>query len=77
LSSPALRDDPRNHTVPLLDVIPLPADDDWALLVMPVLLEFQILPFRRLGEFCEAAFQYIEVRMTIGPAGKKSLRLSN
>ncbi|KAF8193343.1 kinase-like domain-containing protein [Pholiota molesta] len=60
LSSPALRDDPRNHTVPLLDVIPFPADDDWALLVMPVLLEFQKLPFRRLGEFCEAAFQYIQ-----------------
>jgi hypothetical protein len=62
--------------VPLLDVIPFPADDDWALLVMPVLLEFQKLPFRRLGEFCEAAFQYIQVRITIGPGGK-ALRLSN
>jgi hypothetical protein len=62
LSSPALRNDPRNHTIPLLDVIPLPADDDWALLVMPALLEFQKLPFRRVGEFCEAAMQYLQVR---------------
>ncbi|KAF8173078.1 kinase-like domain-containing protein [Pholiota molesta] len=60
LSSPALRNDPRNHTIPLLDVIPIPADDDWALLVMPALLEFQKLPFRRVGEFCEAALQYIQ-----------------
>ncbi|KAF9475438.1 hypothetical protein BDN70DRAFT_883694 [Pholiota conissans] len=60
LSSPALRNDPRNHAVPILDVIPIPADDDWALLVMPMLLEFQKLPFRRLGEFCEAALQYLQ-----------------
>ncbi|KAF8193345.1 kinase-like domain-containing protein [Pholiota molesta] len=60
LSSPALQNDPRNHTVPVLDVIPLPADDNWALLVMPALLEFQKLPFRRVGEFCEAALQYLQ-----------------
>ncbi|KAF9475435.1 kinase-like protein [Pholiota conissans] len=60
LSSPTLRQDPRNHTVPLLDVIPLPTDDDWALLVMPKLLEFQRLPFRRVGEFCEAVLQYLQ-----------------
>ncbi|KAF8155174.1 hypothetical protein BJ912DRAFT_1013485 [Pholiota molesta] len=57
---PTLRADPRNHTVPILDVIPIPADDDWALLVMPMLLEFQQLPFRRLGEFCEAALQFLQ-----------------
>jgi hypothetical protein len=70
LSSPALRNDPRNHTIPLLDVIPIPADDDWALLVMPALLEFQKLPFRRVGEFCEAALQYIQVTTLPCGSGK-------
>jgi hypothetical protein len=75
LSSPALRNDPRNHTVPVLDVIPLPADDDWALLVMPALLEFQKLPFRRVGEFCEAALQYLQV--CFAPPNKRAIIFVN
>ncbi|KAF8518184.1 kinase-like domain-containing protein [Gautieria morchelliformis] len=40
LSSEALLSDPRNRTVRILDVIPLPDDDEWAMLVMPYLRQF-------------------------------------
>ncbi|KAH0583283.1 hypothetical protein H2248_011158 [Termitomyces sp. 'cryptogamus'] len=60
LSSPDLQHDPRNHTVPILDVLLLPDDDTTALLVMPQLIYFNHLPFRRLGEVTEAFSQYIE-----------------
>ncbi|KAG6848295.1 hypothetical protein H0H93_001468, partial [Arthromyces matolae] len=53
LSSPALASDPRNHTVPLLATIYHP-EEDVVFLVMPVLLDMNFLPFRRLGEFAEA-----------------------
>lgn len=62
LSSKENMQDPRNHTVPILDVIMLPGTDDEALLVMPLLLKFHLLPFRFLGEFCEFALQILEVR---------------
>ncbi|PPQ80958.1 LOW QUALITY PROTEIN: hypothetical protein CVT26_003529 [Gymnopilus dilepis] len=61
LSSEAMRRDPRNCAVPVLDVILIPGDDDYALLVMPHLLHFHQLPFRRVGEFCEMALRLLEV----------------
>ncbi|KAF9557111.1 hypothetical protein CPC08DRAFT_640730, partial [Agrocybe pediades] len=57
VSSEHLRKDPRNCAVPILDVILIPGNDDWALLVMPFLMHFHLLPFRRLGEFCEFVLQ--------------------
>ncbi|KAF5384307.1 hypothetical protein D9615_003093 [Tricholomella constricta] len=60
LSSPDLRSDPRNHTVPILDILPLPDDDAHALLVMPQLIGFNQVPFRRLGEMTDALHQYFE-----------------
>ncbi|KAF5378260.1 hypothetical protein D9615_008795 [Tricholomella constricta] len=75
LSSPEIQCDPRNHTVPILDILLLPDDDEHALLVMPQLLLFDQLPFRRLGEFVDALRQYFEVRglhvrSDLGPVAK-------
>ncbi|KAG6901969.1 hypothetical protein C0995_006068 [Termitomyces sp. Mi166 len=53
--------DPRNHTMPVLDVILLPPDGSKSLIVMPQLFPFDELPFRRFGELAEAFRQYIEV----------------
>ncbi|KAF9559496.1 hypothetical protein CPC08DRAFT_637755 [Agrocybe pediades] len=61
LSSNEMRADPRNCSVPILDVIMIPGDADHALIVMPLLIGFDNIPFRRLGEFCEAAIQFLEV----------------
>ncbi|KAG6871426.1 hypothetical protein C0995_004777 [Termitomyces sp. Mi166 len=60
LSSPRLAKDPRNHTVPILDVIPLPNSHSEALLVMPQLLHFAEIPFVRFGEVVEAVQQFLQ-----------------
>ncbi|RDB27934.1 hypothetical protein Hypma_002169 [Hypsizygus marmoreus] len=60
LTSPSLMSDPRNRSVPILDIILLPDDDSQALIVMPLLLHFNRLPFRRVGEFAEAMRQYLQ-----------------
>ncbi|KAF5370933.1 hypothetical protein D9615_009783 [Tricholomella constricta] len=60
LSTPELRSDPRNHTVPILDMVLLPNDDSRALLVMPQLLHFNTLPFLYLKEFTDAVRQFLE-----------------
>lgn len=56
-----MRSDPRNHSVPLLDVIPLPGDDEHALIVMPLLYEFSKPPFARRAEVIEAVRQFLQV----------------
>lgn len=61
LSSAPATDDPRNHCVRLLDVILLPACETHVLVVMPLLYEHSILPFRRVGELVEISVQLIEV----------------
>ncbi|PPQ92302.1 hypothetical protein CVT25_008607 [Psilocybe cyanescens] len=60
LSSEMNKQDPRNCAVPILDVIMLPGDDAEALLVMPQLMRFHVLPYRFLGEFCEFTLQILE-----------------
>ncbi|KAF9553732.1 hypothetical protein CPC08DRAFT_672908 [Agrocybe pediades] len=60
LSSAPMKEDPRNCAVPILDVLLIPADDEYALLVMPFLAHVHCLPFRFLGEFCEFALQASE-----------------
>jgi hypothetical protein len=62
LTSPAMMSDSRNRSVELLDVILLPDDDDDVFIVMPMLLRFDILPFRRVGEFAEAVHQFLKVK---------------
>ncbi|CAA7270061.1 unnamed protein product [Cyclocybe aegerita] len=60
LTSEPLRSDTRNKTVPLFDVVILPWTDESALLVMPMLMQFDRLPFRFLSEVCEALEQFLQ-----------------
>ncbi|KAJ7151667.1 kinase-like domain-containing protein [Mycena filopes] len=60
LNSPELRRDPCNRTFRLLDVIPLPDDDSFAILVMPFLQEFSRPKFCNLQEITEAMRQFLQ-----------------
>ncbi|KAJ6488791.1 hypothetical protein C8R45DRAFT_901672 [Mycena sanguinolenta] len=59
LRSDALRSDARNHTIPLLDVIPFPGTE-WTFVVMPYCRRFNSPPFHCRNEFVDAMSQYIE-----------------
>ncbi|KAG6808235.1 hypothetical protein H0H93_000387 [Arthromyces matolae] len=48
LSSEPLASDPRNHAVPVLETLYPPDDKDVAFIVMPILLQMNFVPFRRL-----------------------------
>ena len=54
-------DDPRNCCVPILDVIPIPACETHAIIVMPLLYEHVRLPFRHVGELVEMGVQLSKV----------------
>ncbi|KAF7375711.1 Protein kinase domain-containing protein [Mycena sanguinolenta] len=56
----ALRSDARNHTIPLLDVVPFPGTDWTAFVVMPYCRRFNSPPFHCRDEFVDAMTQYIE-----------------
>ncbi|KAG6917864.1 hypothetical protein DXG01_000634 [Tephrocybe rancida] len=64
MSSPGVRYDPRNHCVSILDIIHSQNsgndESPISLLVMPQLVNFHTLPYRRLGELAEAFRQYIK-----------------
>jgi len=60
-SSPGLVRDPRNHCVPLLDVIEIPATGQ-KLMVMPFLRPFNNPHFRTFGEFVAFFEQVCEAR---------------
>ncbi|KAJ6473791.1 kinase-like domain-containing protein [Mycena sanguinolenta] len=55
----ALRSDARNHTIPLLDVIPF-GGTEWTFVVMPYCRRFNSPPFHCREEFVDAMTQYIE-----------------
>ncbi|KAJ7088441.1 kinase-like domain-containing protein [Mycena belliarum] len=59
LSSPGLRSDPRNRTIPITEVIPV-VGSSWTLLVMPYCRRFDDPPFHCRAEFIEAMQQYLE-----------------
>ncbi|KAJ7154563.1 kinase-like domain-containing protein [Mycena filopes] len=59
LNTPSMRSDPRNRTIPLLEVIPLP-EGPWSLLVMPYCREFNYPPFHCRNEFVAAMSQFLE-----------------
>jgi len=61
LSSSKLLSDPRNHTVPISDIISLPEDKEYVLLVMPYLRVFNKPPFHCCAEFVEAFRQFLQV----------------
>jgi hypothetical protein len=61
--------DPRNHCVPFLEVIPLPEDDNMAIIVMPFLRNFDSPDFDTVGEVVEFVRQMVEVSCPLGNHG--------
>ncbi|KAJ7480034.1 hypothetical protein B0H11DRAFT_2422641 [Mycena galericulata] len=62
-NSDVLREDPHNRTFRLLDIIYLPNDNDFALIVMPFLRLFDSPKFRDFEEVTEAMRQFLQVRL--------------
>lgn len=62
LTSEPLRADPRNHSVPLHEVLKVPDDEDVLILVMPQLRFCNKPPFDTVGEAVEFFRQIFEVR---------------
>ncbi|KAJ7259932.1 hypothetical protein B0H12DRAFT_1108029 [Mycena haematopus] len=60
LGSPPLGDDPRNHSIPILDVLQDPVDTDKQILVMPRLMEFDSPIFDTVGEVVACFRQIFE-----------------
>ncbi|RDB18654.1 hypothetical protein Hypma_014742 [Hypsizygus marmoreus] len=60
MSSSPMASDPRNRSVPFLEVLYPPEDNSIAMVVMPMLYGFDLLPFRRVGEFSEAIHQFLQ-----------------
>lgn len=56
---------PRNHCVPLLDVLEVPGDTDIVLLVMPLLRACDDPMFQTIGEIVEFLRQTLEVRINM------------
>ena len=63
-SSPEVRREPRNHCVPLLEILELPNTLDQKLMVMPLLRPFNEPLFRTYGEFVAFFTQICEVSST-------------
>ncbi|KAJ7630012.1 kinase-like domain-containing protein [Mycena polygramma] len=59
LTDPSVREDPRNRTIPLLDILSAP-DTSWSFLVMPYCREFNYPPFHCRNEFVDAMTQFLE-----------------
>ena len=64
LNSPELLADHRNHTVPILDKIPVPGSNDMTWIVMPLLLQFNDswYPYQYVSEVVETVMQLLEVK---------------
>lgn len=61
LSSSPLRDDPQNHSVPILDVFPDNEDAGLSYIVMPFLHQIDKPEFRWVGEIVDFVDQILEV----------------
>jgi len=61
LSSDALRSNPANHCVPILDSFADPRGSDYVFIVMPVLRRWHDPPFQTIGEFVDFVDQLLEV----------------
>ena len=72
LSTKELLADPRNHCVPVIDVIDDPDYDAISYMVMPMLRLADNPPFQYVKEIIDFVDQILEVR-TIGFAGHSNL----
>ncbi|KAJ7512956.1 kinase-like domain-containing protein [Mycena galericulata] len=55
----SVRTDPRNRTIPILDIFAMP-NSPWSFLVMPYCRRFDYPPFHCRNEFFEAMSQFLE-----------------
>ena len=62
LSSEPLASDPKNHCVPIYDVLQVPDVDDRIILVMPLLRKYNRPPMQTFGESVDFFQQVFEVR---------------
>ncbi|KAI0066775.1 kinase-like protein [Artomyces pyxidatus] len=60
LLSGNLRDDPRNHSVPILEIFPDTNHEGYSFMVMPFLREMDRPPFSNVGEIVDFADQILE-----------------
>lgn len=60
-----LASDPRNHCVPLYEVLQLPNDDDMVLMIMPFLANWRDPEFSTIEELVDLCGQVIEVRLPL------------
>ena len=72
LSTKELREDPRNHCVPIIEVFDDPDDDSLSYLVMPLLRNADSPPFQYIKEIIDFVDQILEV----GPLSLRSTGFS-
>ena len=61
LSTTELREDPRNHSVPIIEVIDDPDNDSISYMVMPLLRNASDPPFQFVKEIIDFVNQVLEV----------------
>ncbi len=62
LSSEELQKDPRNCCVPILEVLHLPGDEDFAFMIMPFLRYIDSPAFELVGDALQCGGKLLEVR---------------
>jgi hypothetical protein len=62
LSSEPLASDPKNHCVPIYEVLKVPDVDDCVIMVMPLLRSYDSPPLQTFGECVDFFQQIFEVR---------------
>lgn len=65
LLSEPLGSDPRNHTIPLLDILHVPDDEDTDILVMPLLCACDSPAWKTVGEVVAFIAQIFEASATL------------
>ena len=66
-SSPEMRSDPRNHCIPVLDIVPDQDDPSKSYLVMPFLRYVDTPPFESVQSILDCGEQLLEVRPSLTP----------
>ena len=60
-STEPLASDPRNHSVPVLEVLQSPIEPEWACIVLPYLVVYREIRFATIGEAVACFQQLFEV----------------
>ncbi|CAE6438326.1 unnamed protein product [Rhizoctonia solani] len=64
-SKPPLKENPANHVVPCLDTFPIPGKESGHFVVMPLLGQYDELPFKRIPEVHDFLQQLFEASTMI------------